>query len=261
MLDAVFPELCIACETWIAGGGRRLCDRCADALDRFAALPCCPRCARTMAPASIHEDGCARCLHEHFWNVARIVRVGPYEPPLRHVIVGLKFTGQQRHAALLGNRLGDTLCREPWLSSVEAIVPVPMHRLRRAQRPCDHALDLAQTVSRRIRIKSGQRIPVQRSAVWRKKYAISQTRAVSRNQRFENVRDCFEPSRRPNVAGKTVLIVDNLLVTGATICEVSKVLRREGAKRIYAAVVARSVLPGDFQAGAQALEGQFGVPD
>jgi predicted amidophosphoribosyltransferase len=90
-------------------------------------------------------------------------------------------------------------------------------------------------------------IPVRNAAVRRVKYSVSQTRTPSQAQRFKNVKDCFGPARRPQVAGKTVCIIDNLLVTGATIHEVSKVLRRAGAKRIHAAVLARSSLPGDPQ--------------
>jgi predicted amidophosphoribosyltransferase len=56
-----------------------------------------------------------------------------------------------------------------------------------------------------------------------------------------------------NVQGMTVCIVDNLLVTGATVCEVSKVLRKAGAKKIYAAVAARTVSGGDFQAADEAV--------
>ncbi|RMF74670.1 MAG: hypothetical protein D6744_14295, partial [Planctomycetota bacterium] len=75
----------------------------------------------------------------------------------------------------------------------------------------------------------------------------------SRTARFENVRGCFAPTRRPAVAGARVCIVDNLLVTGATIHEVAKVLRAAGARRIYAAVAARTVMSGDYQADADAL--------
>lgn len=253
VFDALFPQTCIACERRIVGGESPLCAPCGDLLDRSASAAYCPRCGRAMATPSIFDEGCARCIHEPFWNVARVARVGAYDSPLRPVIVGLKFTGQPRQAAFLGDRLGDCLANEPWVAELDAFVPVPMHRLRRWQRPCDHALELASAVSRRVRMRTGRRIRVQRAAVWRRKYAVSQTRATSRSERFENVRDCFAPARRPNVAGKTVCIIDNLLVTGATIHEVSKVLRRAGAKRIYAAVVARSVLPGDFQLDAAKL--------
>jgi ComF family protein len=197
-----------------------------------------------MSPFSIHEKGCARCRTERFWNVTAVARVGEYrEESLRRLLVGLKFTGGERQADYLGELLTDALGKKEWLGEIEALVPVPMHRLRRWQRPCDHAQVLAEAVSRRLRI------PVRRAAVRRVKYSISQTRTASQAERFRNVKGCFGPTRRPKIAGKTVCIIDNLLVTGATIHEVSKVLRKAGAKRIFAAVVARSTLPGDPQPG------------
>jgi len=195
-----------------------------------------------MSPFAIHEKGCARCRTERFWNVAGVARIGEYrEESLRRLLVGLKFTGRERQADYLGELLADALGKRKWIGEVEALVPVPMHRLRRWQRPCDHAQMLAEAVSRRLGV------PVRKAAVRRVKYSISQTRTVSQAARFRNVKGCFGPTHRPKIAGKTVCIIDNLLVTGATIHEVSKVLRKAGAKRIYAAVVARASLPGDPQ--------------
>ncbi len=242
LVDALLPQTCVGCDRWIARDDSPACPECRAALEATRALPYCPRCARTMSPFAIHEKGCARCRTERFWNVAALARVGEYrEESLRRLLVGLKFTGSERQADYLGQLLADAFRKQKWLDEIEALVPVPMHRLRRWQRPCDHARLLAEAVSRRLRI------PVRRAAVRRVKYSISQTRTVSQAERFRNVKNCFGPARRPKITGKTVCIIDNLLVTGATIHEVSKVLRRAGAKRVYAAVVARSSLPGDPQ--------------
>jgi competence protein ComFC len=242
LLDALLPQTCVACERWIAADESPLCPDCRAALEAARTIPYCPRCGRTMSLLSIHEKSCARCRTERFWNVAGLARVGAYrEETLHRLLVGLKFTGSERQAGCLGRLLADGLRRHTWFGEVQALVPVPMHRLRRWQRPCDHARLLAEATSRQLGI------PVRNAAVRRVKYSISQTRRGSRAERFRNVRGCFGPARRPGVAGKTVCIIDNLVVSGATIHEVSKVLRKAGARRIYAAVVARSTLPGDPQ--------------
>ena len=243
LLDALLPQTCVSCDTWIAADEPPACPACRGLLEATIALPCCPFCGRTVSPFSIHERNCARCRSEHFWNVRSIVRVGEYrEEALRRMLLGLKFTGSERQADYLGYLLADALRKAPWVGEIDALVPVPMHRLRRWQRSCDHAQMLADAVSRRLKI------PVRRAAVRRVKYSVSQTRTGSRAERFKNIKGCFAPSRRPKIAGQTVCIIDNLLVTGATIHEVSKVLRKAGARRIYAAVVARSSLAGDPQA-------------
>jgi ComF family protein len=255
LLDALLPQTCVACDGWIAGNEGRVCPACQAAIETAQAVPYCPRCGRTMSPLAIHEKYCARCRTERFWNVAGVARVGLYrDETLRRLLVGLKFTGSERQADYLGALLADAMRRTRWAGELEALVPVPMHRLRRWQRPCDHARLLAEAISRRLSI------PVRKAAVRRVKYSISQTQTLSQAARFQNVKDCFGPARRPKIAGQTVCIIDNLLVTGATIYEVSKVLRKAGAKRIYAAVVARSTLPGDPQPQPEALTARPNPP-
>lgn len=248
LLDTLLPQTCVACNEWIPADQAPACPTCLASLEAAAALPYCPFCGRTMSPFSIHEKNCARCKHEHFWNVAGVARVGNYsEEPLRHLLVDLKFGGRERQANFLGKLLAAALRKQTWLDEIEALVPVPMHLRRRLQRPCDHARMLAEAVSRRVRI------PIRHAAIRRMKYSISQMRTSSPTQRFKNVKDNFGPAQQPKVAGQTVCIIDNLLVTGATIHEVSKVLRKAGAKRIYAAVVARATMPSDPQARPEAL--------
>ena len=235
--DAVLPQTCVACDAWIAGERGMLCDDCRAVLDRSAAEPACPRCARTMPVSSIHEDSCAECRSEPFWNLSGVVRAGSYDcEPLRTLLLRLKFRGDDRLGAAAGAFLAAAVARQPWSSSIELLVPVPMHALRRWQRPRDHARELAQQVGRRLHI------PVRQAAVLRVRYARSQTRLISRRARFRNVRGCFGPARRPGVAGARVCVVDNLMTSGATVLEVARVLRAAGAREVYAAVLARTVL-------------------
>lgn len=247
LLDALMPRTCLGCEAWIPCGCGPLCAACRTTIERLMALSACPRCARSMRPESISGNACARCAHESFWNVRGSARVGPYDGPLRSMLLGLKYAARERNADFLAELLTRRIRTTAWGASVEVLVPVPMHRLRRWQRPCDHADLLARAVGRRLGV------PVRRAAVRRLRYAPSQTRATTRQQRFAQVADCFGATRQPGVAGRTVCIIDNLLVSGATVHEVSKVLRAAGAKMIYAAVVSRAVMAGDFQATAEAL--------
>lgn len=243
LLDAVLPQTCAACAVPIAAGHGLLCGPC-DADIRLAAnLSRCGRCGRTVHAAAIRVRECGLCHRETFWNVGGLARIGPYScDALRSLILSLKYRGAERAAEPIADLLADALRREPWIGEIEMLVPVPMHWLRRWQRPCDHAYVLAAAVGRRLGI------PVRSAAVRRPRYGPSQTRAASRYSRFENIRGCFAPARRARVQSRVVCIIDNLLVSGATIHEVSKVLRRAGAARIYAAVAARSVLPGETEA-------------
>ncbi|RMF84060.1 MAG: ComF family protein, partial [Planctomycetota bacterium] len=172
MVDALLPRTCAACRRWISGA-ERCCADCQAQLERLARLSYCPRCGRTMAPESIHTTACAACGRERFWNVAGIARVGPYATALRDLLVSLKFGGKASAAEVLADALAGALRRTEWFERIDCFVPVPMHRLRRWQRPCDHAAMLAERLSARVGIS------VRRAAIRRRNYAPSQTRARS----------------------------------------------------------------------------------
>ncbi len=238
-LDFALPTCCAACRAPIAGRDAALCFACRDDLERPDA-DYCGRCGRTVHPDSRFDRGCGRCHREAHWNVAGIVRAGAYgRETLRRLVLRAKYSRDERAGALLAERLAVALQLAPWRSEIDMLVPVPMHWLRRCQRPCDHARELARILGRRV----GR--PARSAVVRRRVYSPSQTHATSFGKRFENVRDCFAASRARAVAGATVCIVDNLLVSGATVHEVSRVLRRAGAARVYCAVAARDMPPGD----------------
>ncbi|MCA9245068.1 MAG: ComF family protein [Phycisphaerales bacterium] len=238
LADVVSPRSCLGCGVLIEHAGR-VCAPCDAALAELRRLSYCGRCGRSARPETIDDDGCGVCRRERFWNMAGVARFGAYESPLREMVLDLKYDGVLANAEWLGAALAQRIAERPW-QPIDAIVPVPMHPLRRWQRPCDHAAELAEVVSRRLGI------PLRRLAR-RSRYSESQLRMDTRAKRFDNIAQCFEPRGRARSKGLTVCIVENMVVTGATLCEVAKALRRGGAKRIYAAFVARSSPPGQPQ--------------
>lgn len=244
VLDLLAPHTCAACGLWVAGDVGLLCDDCREECTRDLARPYCPRCGRTLPAAAIHDDHCARCRTEHYWNVRRIARAGLYSNALRHVILRLKHGGDERCADYLAGLLDDALAPLPWRREIDALAPVPMHWLRRAQRPCDHAWTLAAALGARMKL------PLVR-LLRRRVNTPSQTSFPTKNQRLENVRGCFAPraswwpARGRPLEGRTVCVVDNLALSGGTLCEVAKVVRGLGARHVYGLVVARPASPGD----------------
>jgi len=182
---------------------------------------------------------CRGCRSERHWNTAGIARIGAYHPPLRELNLGLKVHSRERNGLVLGDLLAEAIVRRGFAHELDALVPVPMHWLKRLERPCDHAGLLAAAVGRSLGI------PVVR-AVRRTRYRPSQSRLASRRQRLLNVRGCFALRRveGARLVGRTVCIVDNVLVSGATAHEVARVLRRARA-RVYVAVASRPGAPLD----------------
>ncbi|MBU0641393.1 MAG: hypothetical protein KKB50_21240 [Planctomycetes bacterium] len=253
-VDALLPQTCLACGTWVRLENPGVCPDCQAALDRLIRAHVCPRCGRTARPETIYDSGCAACRREQFWNVRGVARIGSYSTPLDRLTTRLKYGGRERNADFLADLMAESLSRYEWFSEVEALVPVPMHWRRRLQRPCDHALLLTVALARRTGVPMV-------NALRRVKHTPSQTRMTSRTSRFKNVSGCFAPRRSAKcLVGGTVCVVDNLLMSGATVCEVSKALRRAGAKRIYAAVIVRTVAPGDFELEPDAASGEDRAP-
>lgn len=248
--DALVPQTCAGCGAWIPATEGVLCEGCRRRVVRSIRWTYCPRCGRALASTAIHEEGCARCLHEKFWNIAGLVRLGLYEPPLERLVTGLKYGGDERGVALLAELLAAAIVKRGWRAELDYVIPVPTTLLRRWQRRCDHAAVLAAALAGRLDR------PMLR-AVRRVRHSQSQTRVPSQAGRFDNVRGCFavRPGMEKRLAGKCVCIVDNVLVSGATMHEMAKAVRRAGARRIYAATVCRAALPGDEQAGWQVEEG------
>lgn len=171
-----------------------------------------------------------------------IVRVGPYDPPLRRLALDLKYRGREVNARFLAGLLASRMRKQPWIDEITALVPVPMHPLRRLQRPCDHAGVLGEALAGELKV------PLRRWLT-RSRYAVSQTQMPSKAKRLENAAGCFELSRagrlQTGLNGETVCLVDNVIVSGATLHECSKALRRGGVRRIYAAIVTKASMPGD----------------
>ena len=248
LADGIAPHTCLICGKWIGSEEGRSCNACGKSLERLTGLSTCSRCGRSALDMTVFEGGCGRCRHESFWNLAEIVRIRPNERPLRDLIIRLKYAGEELLADYLGGRLADAIAARPWAAELDMLVPVPMHYLRRMQRPCDHARLLADAVAQRLRV------PVRRAVVRRVRYGPSQTSAQTAHERFDQVRDCFAARAPAKLKGKTVCIIDNLLVSGATLHELSRVLRAAGVRKIYAAVAGRSARGRDRQAATAAFD-------
>ncbi len=166
-----------------------------------------------------------------------------YTGALPRLVIDLKLRAVLRNATYPGELLAGAIRRQAWGSAIDLLIPVPSHWLRRWQRPAEHTTLLAEDVGRRLGI------PIAR-AVERVRAAPSQTTITSKTGRLENVRDCFAPAQPSRwtrrgppepqpLTGRAICIIDNLMYTGATVHEVAKVVRRLGAREVYAAVVSR----------------------
>jgi ComF family protein len=228
----VLPAHCAACGSPAPADGRfPLCQGCGRALAALMARPYCPLCGRNAGPYTSGPDGCLFCRNYPVqFNAA--VRVGPYEEPLRGLILRLKRQGRVDFVPFLGRLLAERVAVAPWADRIQAVVPVPLHWTRRLWR----GFNQAALVAREVRRAAARRAAAGR--LCRTRPTPSQM-LLPAKQRRRNVRRAFRPARlAPSLKGKAVLLVDDVMTSGTTIGECQRVLRQAGAAEVYVAVLA-----------------------
>ncbi len=177
---------------------------------------------------------CGECLTEPP-PFSRHRSAGVYDGVLRGLILVFKYGRVQA----LGGLLADFMCRAPALESddifegVDYVVPVPLHRRRRRRRGFNQALVLGRELAKR------KELPVLARGLVRVKDAPPQA-SLDARERGRNIRGAFRPAKGRRLKGKTVLLVDDVYTTGATVRECSLALLKAGAAEVRVVTVARA---------------------
>ncbi|QDS98311.1 ComF family protein [Adhaeretor mobilis] len=236
-LDLVFPPTCLACEadlsnvTWQQLGGM-FCESCRESLILLEE-PICPRCASRVPEVHGVRLDCGVCQKQAL-RIDRTVAVGPYDGLLRDLILRMK-TDTRR---LLAHNLVDLAWRACGAQlrdlKVDAIATVPTHPLRQLQRGVSVPHALAGALARKLKV------PVASRLLKRKSNTPAQA-GLSRPARIKNVRG--EILVRQGHVGSLghVLLVDDVLTTGATADETARVLKRAGIGKVSAFVMGRTL--------------------
>lgn len=193
----------------------------------------CSRCGRPFESGPDHP--CAAC-ESRPPAYDRAVAAGPYEGILAQAITLFKYRRKTSLARPLGALLTGRLAALPPMD-IDLVVPIPLHPRRLREREFNQSLLLAQEVSR---TDPRGRLPLAYQAVARVGWAPPQVE-LSRSDRLTNVRGAFEVRDPSAIAERSVLLVDDVLTTGATAHECAKALRKAGAAAVYVLTVARTV--------------------
>lgn len=228
LLHLLYPALCHFCGRSVASGP--FCDGCRAALFTDP-LPFCPRCAATVGPFAVNDGRCTHCRDEALPFDAAL-RLGPYEGLLREAVLRMKHHSGEGLAELLGELWADQAGPAFRGVAADAVVPVPLHWRRRWLRGYNQSESLAHGLAARLRL------PCKPSWLRRVRATPMQTRQTLAGRR-ENVRGAFAAPKLP-APGKTLLLVDDVMTTGATAAEAARALRAAGAGRVVVAVLARA---------------------
>lgn len=232
--DFLLPPVCISCRGRIQAHGL-LCGDCFAKID-FIAPPLCLRLGVPLpydvgAPSLSAAAIASPPVYDRARAVAR------YSQTMRDLIQSFKYRDRQEGLALFSRwmaRAGAEL-----LSDADLIVPVPLYRSRLWWRRFNQSALLAQGVAR----LSG--VAVDCFVLKRVRRTASQV-GLSAEQRKRNVAGAFKVERKDAVQGKTIVVVDDVITTGATAEACARVLKRAGASRVDVLALARAVEPAAF---------------
>jgi ComF family protein len=231
--ELLLPPTCNACGRDLAAGHPQPLF-CRDCREAFAAGPgpVCRRCASPVSPTESGED-CIRCRERRYhFEAARAL--GVYRGRLREAVIRMKQLGQEPLTLAMGHLLAEHL--QPWVAACrpDLLAPVPTHWIKRLLRGVNSPDLLAETLGEALAIPMFTDLLI----------CCRRTRkqgTLLPSERLVNVRDAFCVSADYDIRGAVVLLVDDIMTTGATASEAAKTLRRAGAARVQIALVARGV--------------------
>lgn len=229
LLKAIYPPRCPACDSFVDDYG--FCEGCAKAI-KLISPPWCEVCGRPLDPLAKTRGICADCSK---WrpNFVKARAGALYEGPVAEAIKRLKYGGRTSASRALAGLLERALASlDIPLDERVVLVPVPLHPLRLRERGFNQSELLAREAGGRMGLK------VERKVLGRRSHTRPQVELSGRERR-ENVKGAFEVMRADLVEGRVVVLIDDVMTTGATLSECAKALVRAGLKEVYAAVVAR----------------------
>jgi len=228
-VDAVLPPLCLSCGAIVSEPGA-LCGACWEKVG-FLAAPHCQACGHPFEFDAGDQSLCGHCLREPPpWRRARAVF--RYDEHSKGLILRFKHADRLEGAPAFARwmaRAGAEL-----LAECDLIVPVPLHRFRLLARRYNQAALLANALGKQTGIA------VAPDVLTRTRRTESQGH-MNREQRRKNVRGAFVVRQPARVAGKRVVLVDDVLTTGATLGECARVLKAAGAHSVDVLTLGRVV--------------------
>ena len=232
MLHLVFPNDCWTCDETLRLGERLVCEGCRPQLT-VDPNPACPRCSSTVGPHLLLDSsvGCPECRGEKF-GFQRAFRIGPYEGILRKAIIRMKYRTGQGLADAMSLLWAGPMAQKLAGLKPDVIVPIPLHWMRRMVRGYNTCDFLGAALASELGV------PCRTRLLRRVRATPPQVGLRSSTARKANVKRAFWARPDPTVAGKTIVLVDDVMTTGATASAAARALRRHRPKAVVLAVLA-----------------------
>jgi ComF family protein len=222
LLHLFFPHVCAGCGS--------------DALDKEHLL--CLRCTAHLPETGFHEmEG--NIVEKVFYGRLPVTAATSFcffskDSLIQHLMHQLKYRGRKDLGVYLGSMLGRRLAQGGRMKNLQAVIPVPLHASKLKKRGYNQAAQIA------LGIGEALQIPVLEHGLVRTRASATQTRKT-RTERWDNVNELFAIPDRPAVANKKILLVDDVLTTGATLEACGQALHRGAGAELYIATLAYAI--------------------
>lgn len=217
-MSLLYPDKCHYCSKLIVNSKTGICDECASNLPIIKG-DICERCGAELCDCNCKKGDFA------FNSNISLMR---FEGPAKSLVSRMKFGKIPQLTVFMGNEMSSLIKRKYQLCNFDAITYVPMNKLKQISRGFNQAELLALIIGEALNI------PVVKTL--NKKFSFSSQKARSRKDRFKKIKGAFIPISTFDY--KNVLVIDDIITTGATLSECAYVLKKSGVQSVYCATFA-----------------------
>ncbi len=219
IINLFYPQVCPACGNLLMQNEETVCLSC-----------------RYLLPKTMYEKNADNPLAQSFWGQVDFHAVTAEfffskTGKVQHLLHQLKYQGNKDAGFFLGQQLGESIKDSELFQGIDYIIPIPLHPKKEHLRGYNQSLVISQGVEDKTNI------PIMRDCLARKVFTSTQTKK-SRDERWENVKDIFEIRNHKMLENKHVLIIDDVLTTGATLLAAGKTLSQIRNIKMSAATAA-----------------------
>ncbi len=218
LFDFFLPRLCVSCKTKLTTSEKYLCSECTSKLEH-------------PSKTKLENEFKKKFLNDKIISDFASAYIFYKDSVIQDLIHSLKYDKQFLVGKYLGQQITNNLKNKILTWNASLIVPVPLHTLKKAERGFNQAEKIAKAIGKILNI------PTDTKTLKRSRYTETQTK-LTLVERKENMNKAFSLKTNKNIQGKTIILVDDVITTGATITECGKVLLNNGANKIYALSVA-----------------------
>jgi len=218
LFDFFLPRLCVSCKTKLATSEKFICSECSSKLEHPTQIRIQKEFSRKFRNDKIISEFASAFIFHNDSVIQELIHSLKYD---KQFLVG-KFLGQE-----ITNNLKDKILE--WNASL--IIPVPLHALRKAERGFNQSEQIAKAIGKSFNI------PLDTKSLKRSRFTKTQTK-LTLAERKENMKKAFNLKANKKIKNQTIILIDDVITTGATITECARVLLENGANKIYALSVA-----------------------